>query len=94
MYIFSATGIAKQDMDDIKEGQSMPFIVYVNFKDLFGAEQLCKIYLYKSGFTDVEIEKRKLVEAKLLTDKRVLAADKVLKEAVESGYSIQMFDEV
>jgi len=29
----------------------------------------------------------------LLSDKRVLAADKVLKDAVESGYSIQMFDE-
>jgi hypothetical protein len=93
MYIFSVTGVARKAMDDIEAGQSMPFIVYINFKDLFGAEQLCKIYLYKSGFTDVEIEKRKLVEKKLLDDPRVLAADKVLKDALDSGYSIQMFDE-
>jgi len=93
MYIFSATGVARQAIDDIDEGQSMPFIVYINFKDLFGAEQLCKIYLYKSGFTDVVIEKRKRVKDELLEDNRVLAADKVLKSAVDSGYNIQMFDE-
>ena len=93
MYIFSASAKARKAMDDIEAGQSMPFIVYINFKDLFGAEQLCKIYLYKSGFTDVEIEKRKLVEPRLLKDKRVLSADKILKDALDSGYSIQMFDE-
>jgi hypothetical protein len=44
MYIFSANGKAKKAHDGIAEGQVMPFIVYVNFIDLFGAEQLCKVY--------------------------------------------------
>lgn len=93
MYIFSANATAKKARDDIKEGQRMPFIVYINFIDLFGAEQLCKIYLMRAGFTDVEIEKRKLVPSNLVKDERVISADKAMREAVQSGYMIQMFDE-
>ena len=94
MYIFSANGKARKSFDDIKEGQKVPFIVYINFRDLFGAEQLCKIYLMRAGFTEIEIEKRKLVPSNLIEDPRVVAADKAMAEAIKDGYMIQMFDEV
>ncbi|MGN0921275.1 MAG: hypothetical protein ACI4NJ_06075 [Cellvibrio sp.] len=93
MFIFSANGRAKKDIDDIKEGQSVPFIVYINFVDLFGAEHLCKLFLMRSGFGDIEIEKRKMVPSSLLADPRVIAADDALSEAVKTGYYIQVFDE-
>lgn len=93
MYIFSANATAKKAREGVKEGQRMPFIVYVNFIDLFGAEQLCKIYLMRAGFTEIEIEKRKLVPSNLTSDARVIAADKAMAEAIKSGYMIQMFDE-
>lgn len=93
MYIFSVNGKAKKDRDGVKEGQVVPFIVYINFIDLFGAEQLCKVYLMRAGFTEIEIEKRKLVPSNLTGDARVVAADKAMAEAIKSGYMIQMFDE-
>lgn len=93
MYIFSANGKAKKAFDDIQEGQLIPFIVYINFKDLFGAEQLCKVYLMRAGFTEIEIENRKLVPSNLTGDPRVIAADKAMAEAIKDGYMIQMFDE-
>lgn len=93
MYIFSANATARVARDDIEQGQRMPFIVYINFVDLFGAEQLCKVYLMRAGFTDIEIEKRKFVPVKLSGDERVIQADKAMREAVEHGYMIQMFDE-
>jgi len=93
MYIFSANGKAKKAFDDIQEGQKVPFIVYINFKDLFGAEQLCKVYLMRAGFTEIEIENRKLVPSNLTSDPRVIAADKAMAEAIKDGYMIQMFDE-
>lgn len=93
MYIFSVNGRAKKAMDDIPEGHMVPFIVYINFKDLFGAEQLCKIYLMRAGFTEIDIENRKLVPSNLTSDPRVVAADKAMAEALKDGYMIQMFDE-
>jgi hypothetical protein len=93
MFIFSANGRAKKEIDGIQEGQVVPFIVYVNFVDLFGAEHLCKLFLMRSGFVDIEIEKRKMVPSSLLADPRVVAADKALAEAVKTGYYIQVFDE-
>ena len=79
MYIFSADATARKDIDeDVKAGKTVPFIVYINFTDLFGAEQLCKIYLMRAGFTDINISKRKGVPASLLEAKRVVAADKAL----------------
>jgi len=93
MYIFSANGRAKKAFDDIKEGQMVPFIVYINFKDLFGAEHLCKLYLMRAGFIEIDIENRKLVPSNLTSDPRVVAADKAMAEALKDGYMIQMFDE-
>lgn len=93
MYIFSANGTARDDRHGFKQGQRAPFIVYINFIDLFGAEQLCKVYLMRAGFTDITIDKRKRVDDKLLKDERVVQADKALREALEAGYMIQLFDE-
>jgi hypothetical protein len=93
MYIFSANAVAKKAREDIKEGQRMLFIVYINFIDLFGAEQLCKVYLMRAGFTNIEIEKRKLVPSNLTSDPRVISADKAMGAAIKEGYVIQMFDE-
>ncbi len=92
MFIFSAEGIARITSEGIEVGQKVPFIVYINFKDMFGAEQLCKVYLMKAGFTKVNITKRKLMEKKLLNDPRVVEADKALAEALTTGYMIQLFD--
>jgi hypothetical protein len=93
MYIFSANAIAADTRHGIAAGQQVPFIVYINFKDLFGAEHLCKAYLIRSGFKQVEIEKRKFMPSSLLEDQRVVAADKALQEAIEHGYMIRMFEE-
>lgn len=93
MYIFSVNAKAKKARDGVQEGQVVPFIVYINFVDMFGAEQLCKVYLMRAGFTDIDIEKRKLVPSNLKDDPRVVAADKAMAEAIKTGYMIQMFDE-
>ncbi|MDO6745622.1 hypothetical protein [Gilvimarinus sp. 1_MG-2023] len=94
MYIFSADATARKDIDDdVKTGQQVPFIVYINFVDLFGAEQLCKIYLMRAGFTEINIHKRKGVASSLLADERVIAADQAMAEALDGGYHIQMFDD-
>jgi len=93
MYIFSVNATASKARDDIAVGQKMACIVYINFLDLFGAEQLCKLYLMRAGFADIEIEKRKLVPSSLVQDPRVVMADKAMAEAIKTGYMIQMFDE-
>ncbi|MCW8193744.1 hypothetical protein F6455_02960 [Proteobacteria bacterium 005FR1] len=93
MYIFSANATAKTDRAGVAVGQRMPFLVYINFLDLFGAEQLCKIYLINAGFTDVEIEKRKYLSDEALENEELLRTDTALKEALESGYMVRMFEE-
>ncbi len=90
MYIFSVTAKAKKSIEGFAEGDSAPFIVYIDFKDLFGAEQLCKLFVMKEGFYDVVIEKRKLLsEAKIV---KLKAKDKSIREARDSGYAIQLFE--
>jgi hypothetical protein len=92
MYIFSASAKTKKAFDEFAENDEVPFIVYINFKDLFGAENLCKLYLMQQGFFDIVIDKRKMLQDKLLSDKKLLKADKPLSEALKSGYSIQIFE--
>jgi hypothetical protein len=91
MYVFSVTARARLDIDDFCKGQQVPFIVYINFKDLYGAEKLCQIFVIKEGFYDVVIEKRKFITEKSLADENIVMADKALQEAIKSGYAIQMF---
>jgi len=93
MHIFSANGTARKALKDIAKGERKPFIVYIDFVDRFGAEQLCKIYLMRAGFTDIEIENHKAVSDTLRADERVIKADKAMQQAIEGGYMIQMFDE-
>ena len=91
MYIFSVSAKTRHDIDGFSKGQQVPFIVYINFKDLYGAEKLCQIFVIKEGFYDVVIEKRKLLTEEKLLDPKVIDADKALKEAINTGYAIQLF---
>ncbi|MBN4055538.1 hypothetical protein JYU12_02215 [bacterium AH-315-K03] len=91
MYIFSVNATATKDIEDFSKGDDVPFIIYINFKDLFGAEKLCHLYLAQEGFDKPSIKKRKLIEPKYLQDKKLINADPALKEALGSGYSIQIF---
>ncbi len=91
MYIFSLTAKTKTDIDGFSAGQEAPFIVYIDFKDLIGAEQLARLFVMKEGFYDVIIEKRKqLPVGKVMQLKR---KDPQIKEALKTGYAIQLFDE-
>ncbi len=85
MYLFSINAISNRDQGDFKAGEECPFIVYINFIDLFGAEQLAKLYLMKEGFKDVKILKRRLL--KLSGDQR----DPQIIEAQKKGYCLQAF---
>ncbi len=91
MYVFSANARTPKAFDDFSKGAEVPFIVYINFRDLYGAEQLCQLYLTQQGFDKPAIEKRKLIEDKFLCDSKLIDADPALKEALNSGYSIQVF---
>lgn len=93
MYVFSANATARSTRTGLEPGRQMPFIVYIDFKDLFGAEQLCKVYLIKAGFSNVEIEKRQFISADKLEDEQLMLADSALEEARQAGYMIRMFEE-
>lgn len=92
MYLFSVDATPKADKDDLKAGKVYPFIVYINYKDLFGAEHLCKLYLMRAGFTDIKVMKRKALEKNWAENKKVLQADKALQECLDYGYSVQLFE--
>lgn len=77
--------------DNFASGDEVPFIVYIHFKDLFGAEQLCRAYLIQQGFNHPKIDKRKLIEERYLNNQTLIDADSALKEALQTGYSIQVF---
>ena len=91
MYVFSVNAHTNKPVEDFKKGDSVPFIIYINYKDLFGAEQLCRIYLLQEGFEKPTIEKRKLIQDKFYNNPELVNADPALKEALETGYSIQIF---
>ena len=91
MYIFSVNATTTKDIDGFSKGDEVPFIIYINFKDLYGAEKLCHLYLLQEGFDNAFIEKRKLIAPKFLQDEKLIAADPALKEALGNGYSIQIF---
>ncbi len=93
MYVFSATATATKALDGLKPGDQGLFIVYIDFKDLFGAENLCKMFVMRAGFTDVLIEKRQWLTPEKCQDPRIHSADKSLREALQTGWAIQLFDE-
>lgn len=90
MYLFSCNATAKQAMADVAKGETMPFIAYVDFADLFGAEYLCKLYLMRAGFVNVEIEKRKHLPAETVAEMK--AKDTDIQQALKHGYHLRMFD--
>jgi hypothetical protein len=92
MYIFSANAKTRNDIEGFPADSEVPFIVYISFKDQLGAEHLCKLYLMREGFYDVSIENRKLISEKYLSNKKLVAHDRPLREAIKSGYFIQLFE--
>jgi hypothetical protein len=93
MYVFSVNAIAKEAVQGIAKGQKVPFIVYINSKNRAGAKKLCVLRLLKAGFHQVEICEHRLVGEKALADEKVLSAHRGLREALDQGYSIHLFDE-
>ncbi len=91
MFVFSVSATTTKAIDGFNIGDKAPFIVYINFKDLFGAETLCKLLVMREGFKDVVIEKRQMISEEKLKDDRIIQADKGLKEAQKSGFAIQLF---
>lgn len=91
MYVFSVNAITPDNFDEFRAGDEVPLMAYVNFKDLTGAELLCKFYIEQEGFESVEIDKRKLIAEHFLSNKELINADPKMKEAIESGYSLQIF---
>lgn len=91
MFVFSVNARTPKAIEDFPKGAEVPFIVYINFKDLHGAELLCRSYLVQQGFEKPSIEKRKLIEERFFNDQKLIAADPALKEALDTGYSIQIF---
>lgn len=93
MFVFSVNAKARNDRAGVPEGSQVAFMVYVNYLDRFGAEQLCKVYLLRAGFKDVLIEQVKSLPPQSLKDENLLRADPSIKEALESGYKIRMFED-
>ncbi|GAB3371432.1 hypothetical protein NCG89_04400 [Spongiibacter taiwanensis] len=92
MFLFSVNAVSKSTQGDFKEGEDVPFIVYIHFADLFGAEQLAKLLVMREGFRDVKIEKRKHLDDKVLMDNDSgLGRDPQIQEALKKGYCIQAF---
>jgi hypothetical protein len=91
MYVFSVNANTPKPFDDFKAGDEVPFMVYINFKDLTGAELLCKFYIEQAGFESAHIEKRKMIAEHYLDDQKLIDADPNMKDAMESGYAIQVF---
>ncbi|MBB3048711.1 hypothetical protein FHR99_002985 [Litorivivens lipolytica] len=86
MYLFSINATSSKDQGEFKAGEECPFIVYINFLDLFGAEQLAKLYLMKEGFRDATIVKRRFIK---LDGKP--HQDPQIQEAQKKGYCLQVF---
>ncbi len=90
MYLFSCNATAKQALPEVEEGEEMPFIVYIDYQDLFGAEYLCKLYLIRAGFTDIEIEKRQQLPDDSV--KNLKEKDSDIQQALTDGFHLRMFD--
>lgn len=90
MFIFSITAKAKNDIDGFEQGATAPFIVYIDFQDLMGAEYLARYYTIKEGFYDITVDKRRQLERGKLAD--FAKKNKQVKEALKTGYAIQLFD--
>ena len=86
MYLFSINATLSKDQGEFKAGEECPFIAYINFVDLFGAEQLAKLYLLKEGFRDATIIKRRFLKLEGQSHD-----DPQIREALQKGYCLQVF---
>ena len=86
MYLFSINATSAKDQGEFKQGEECPFIAYINFVDLFGAEQLATLYVMKEGFREIKIVKRKLLRIDESHKK-----DPQISEALKKGYCLQVF---
>lgn len=92
MYLFSINATARQDSDDAKTGEVKPFIVYINYEDLFGAQALVHAYLLRAGFHKPEFSDQKHISSDQLKDHAKVAGNPQLTTALRDGYSIQLFE--
>ena len=90
MFVFSVTAKAKSDIDGFERVESAPFIFYIDFQDLVGAEYLARYYVTKEGFYEVTVDKRRQLERDKLAG--FAKKNKQVKEALKTGYVIQLFD--
>lgn len=90
MFIFSITAKAKKAIDGFEQGATAPFIVYIDFQDLLGAEYLARYYVAKEGFYEITIDKRRQLERDKLA--QFGKKNKQVNEALKTGYFIQLFD--
>ncbi|RVU84430.1 hypothetical protein EOL70_13195 [Leucothrix sargassi] len=91
MYIFSVTAKAKNDINGFEKGATAPFIVYIDFADLTGAEYLARYYVTKEGFFDISIDKRRELDRSKV--KGFSQKNAQVKEAIKTGYAIQLFEQ-
>jgi len=91
MYIFSVTAKAKNDIDGFDKGATAPFIVYIDFANLKGAEYLARYYVTKEGFFDISIDKRQQLDRSKV--KAFSQKNTQVKEAIKTGYAIQLFEQ-
>lgn len=91
MYLFSVNATAKKTQGEFTEGEQAPFIVYVDFKDMFGAEKLAQLFVMAEGFRDVTVIKRKLIGNTQIPSNPALAKDPQIIEALAKGYCVQAF---
>lgn len=92
MYLFSVNATSRETNGEFAQGEEVPFIVYIDFKDLFGAEKLAQILLIRQGFSDVKIEKRKFISGEQLAANTAYSKDPHMVEAGEKGYYLQAFN--
>jgi len=92
MYIFSVTATARKDTADAKQGEQRPFIVYINFADLFGAQALVQAYLLNAGYGQVQFDDQKHIDPSKLNEHAKVAANQQLSDALTHGYSVQLFE--
>ena len=91
MYLFSVNATAKKTQGEFTEGESAPFIVYIDFKDMFGAEKLAQLFVMAEGFKDVTIIKRKMIDNAQIPKNTAFAKDPQITEALAKGYCVQAF---
>lgn len=90
MFIFSVTAKTRSAIEGFERGASAPFIVYIDFQDLMGAEYLARYYVAKEGFYEITVDKRRQLERDKLAE--FANKNEQVKEALKTGYAIQLFD--